>query len=146
MTCDDVELELSGEAPTEGARAHAAGCPRCRQTMEVLGLARLAPPPAALASALAGLPASTQAAAVALVASRAPSPVRRAGGLLLAAGVGAFLASAALLSRPEAPQVRVEFVHVAPPEVPALDVDEPNLFDDEGFEEVGWPSPTEGEL
>jgi hypothetical protein len=35
---------------------------------------------------------------------------------------------------------------VTPPELPELALDTPNLSDDEVFFEVGWPSPTEGDL
>ena len=45
---------------------------------------------------------------------------------------------------PSEPIVRT--VMVIAPEIPVLDFEEANLSDDEVFFEVGWPSPTEGDL
>ncbi len=144
MICDDVELELSGPEPSEGARAHAQTCARCAQTVEALGLARLPMLSAHEGALLAGLPAETFAAWRA--GARPPHPVLRAASLLLAAGLGAVVASSALLVTRSEPAPRVEWVHVAAPEVPTFDVEGANLSDDEVFFEVGWPSPTEGDL
>jgi hypothetical protein len=76
--------------------------------------------------------------------------LRRFASLALAAGVGALLASAVLVKTLRVPEVPVEpqvrTVLVSAPEVPVLDFDGANLSDDEVFFEVGWPSPTEGDL
>lgn len=160
MTCDDVELELSGLEPSGEARIHAEGCARCGEALEVLGLARLPELSAAERDLLAVLPAATE--AVARAQARAGSPGRQVASLLLAAGLGAVVASATLLSTRAPAEPRERLVHLAAPEltgfafddVSALDDDdtansseeEPNLSDDEVFFEVGWPSPTEGDL
>jgi hypothetical protein len=144
MSCDDVELELSGPAPSPEALAHAQACPRCAETLRALGLAALPALDEAERDALAGLPEAVRGALASQ--ARPQTLLRRAVGLALAAGVGALVAGVALeLGRaPVEPLVRT--VHVTPPELPGLQLDEANLSDDEVFFEVGWPSPTEGDL
>lgn len=143
MNCEDVELELSGGEPSAEAKAHLAGCASCQATAQVLGLAALPPVTDAERLVLRGLEGST------LRAWRAEkgrgAQVRRVGSLLLAAGLGALVASGLLLQT-RAVEPRVETVYVAAPEVPVLELEEPNLSDDEVFFDVGWPSLTEGEL
>lgn len=159
MTCEDVELELSGPEPSAEAQAHAASCARCQATLEALALAKLPALTAAEQALLEGLPATVDAAARAQ--DRAGSPARQAASLLLAAGVGALVASATLLSTRAPAEPRVELVHITAPELSTFAIDdvsdleeadedssadEANLSDDEVFFEVGWPSPTEGDL
>lgn len=144
MTCDDVELELSGPAPAPDALAHARDCARCAATVRALGLAALPALDDAERDALDGLPASVRGAMAAQ--ARPQTLVRRAVGLALAAGVGALVGAAALEVGRPAVEPLVQTVHVTPPELPVLLVEEANLSDDEVFFEVGWPSPTEGDL
>ncbi len=147
MTCEDVELELSGGEPSTEARAHLETCASCRETARLLNVATLPPLTQAERMVLNGVAASTQ---HAWRASRARgNTVRRVASLGLAAGLGALIASAAVLQLSPAPQLVVETrtVMMAPPEIPVLQLsDELNLSDDEVFFEVGWPSPTEGDL
>ncbi|MDP1825056.1 MAG: hypothetical protein Q8L48_17495 [Archangium sp.] len=147
MNCEDVELELSGSEPSLEARAHLADCASCQATARLLGLATLPPLTQNERLLLNGLSASTHEAWRAR-RSRGEG-LRRFASLALAAGLGALLASAVLVKTlpravPAEPQVRT--VLVAAPEVPVLDFDGANLSDDEVFFEVGWPSPTEGDL
>jgi hypothetical protein len=147
MNCDDVELELSGGEPSVEARAHLGDCASCQTTARVLGLAALPSLSEAERLTLNGLQTSTQQ-AWRTQRSRGEG-VRRVGSLALAAGLGALLASA-LITR-TAPASKTEPQQVTPvtmmaAEVPVLDFEEANLSDDEVFFEVGWPSPTEGDL
>lgn len=142
MTCEEVELELP--EPSEQARAHLETCAACRDTAKLLGLATLPPLSEAERAMLAGLATSLP---------RAVSPPRRDGlgrrvaSLALAAGLGALVASAAMLKLSPEPRIETRTVLVTPPEIPVLEVsDELDLSDDEVFFEVGWPSPTEGDL
>jgi hypothetical protein len=144
MTCEDVALELSGPEPSAEARAHVAGCASCQETARVLGRAALPPLTETERLLLQGLASSTQAAWRARQGRG--ERVRRVASLALAAGVGALLASAVLARRPvEAPR-EVETVYLAIPELASFDDDAANFSDDEVFLEVGWPSPTEGDL
>ena len=160
MTCDDVELELSGPESSAEAQAHAAACARCQATLEALALAKLPALTAAEAALLEGLPAATEAAARA-EGRAAGSAARQAASLFLAAGVGALVTAATLLSTRAPAEPRVELVHITAPELSTFAIDdvsdldeadgessegEANLSDDEVFFEVGWPSPTEGDL
>lgn len=149
MNCEEVELELSGGEPSVEARAHLADCASCQASARVLGLATLPPLTQNERLLLNGLSASAHEAWRAR--GRRTEGLRRFASLALAAGVGALLASAVLvktLSVPQAMPVEpaVRTVLVAAPEVPVLDFDGANLVDDEVFFEVGWPSPTEGDL
>ena len=144
-SCDDVELELSSGEPSVEARAHVADCVSCQQTAKVLGLAALPPLTQQERLVLNGLSASAQQAWRAR--GNRSEGLRRVLSLALAAGVGALLASA-LLVKP-APEPIVRTVLVSAPDVPVLDFDDSsdaNLSDDEVFFELGWPSPTEGDL
>ena len=147
MNCDDVELELSGGEPSVEARAHLADCASCQASARVLGLAALPPLSQSERLVLSGLQAGAQ---QSWRAGRARGEgLRRLASLALAAGVGALLASAVLVKtapepKPVEPVVRT--VLLSAPEVPVLDFDGANLSDDEVFFEVGWPSPTEGDL
>ncbi len=144
MICEEVELELSGGEPSTEARAHLERCTACQETARVLGLAALPPLTQTERLVLSGLAATTVERARSQ--RRRGEGVRRVGTLALAAGLGALLASA-VVSRPapvSEPMVRT--VMMTAPEVPVLDFDEANLSDDEVFFEVGWPSPTEGDL
>lgn len=145
MNCEDVELELSGGEPSPEARAHLESCVSCRETARVLGLAALPPLNETERLVLSGLAATT------VERERAQRSrgegARRVVMLALAAGVGALLASA-VISRapPVASEPVVRTVMMTAPEVPVLDFEAANLSDDEVFFEVGWPSPTEGDL
>jgi len=147
MNCEDVELELSGGEPSVEARAHVSDCAACQATARVLGLAALPPLSEKERMLINGLAASTQQRWQAQ--ERRGGAVRQWASLALAAGLGALLASAVLVKtapRPVMPEPQVRTVLVSAPEVPVLDFDEANLSDDEVFFEVGWPSPTEGDL
>jgi hypothetical protein len=149
LNCEDVEVELSGGTPSDAARAHLESCASCRETASVLGLATLPPLSDAERLLLSGLSATT---------TRAwkdrqsrSSSVRRFGSLALAAGLGALLASGLVLKLMPVPEPRIETRTelVATPVLPELTADETedfNLSDDDVFFEVGWPSPTEGDL
>lgn len=149
MNCEDVELELSSGEPGVEARAHLEGCEGCRQTAKLLGLATLPALSDAERLLLNGLTASVQ-----REWRASHQPRRRGRGLgqlALAAGLGALVAGGAvwqLMPRPQpVVQSRTETVFVTPPEVPVLEAsDELNLSDDEVFFDVGWPSPTAGDL
>ncbi len=146
MNCEDVELELSGGEPSTEARAHLESCASCQESARVLGLAALPPLSETERLVLGGLSATTVERARAQ--RRRGEGARRVVMLALAAGVGALLASA-VISRPapvtSEPVVRT--VMMTAPEVPVLDFEAAaNLSDDEVFFEVGWPSPTEGDL
>jgi len=149
MNCDDVELELSGNEPSVEARAHLGDCASCQATARVLGLSALPALTEKERLTLNGLQASTQ---QAWRAQRSRGDgLRRMAGLALAAGLGALLASALLTKIAPATTSKTEPLQVQPvtmmaAEVPVLDFEEANLSDDEVFFEVGWPSPTEGDL
>jgi len=148
MNCEAVELELSEAEPSVEARAHLEGCASCTETAKVLGLASLPPLSQSERLALTGLASSTQ---KEWRSSRVRvGAVRRVASLALAAGVGALLASGLVLKLMPKPEARVEtkVVTVSALELPNFEVvsDEPNLSDDEVFFDVGWPSPTEGDL
>ena len=149
-SCDDVELELSSGEPSVEARAHLAACASCQQTARVLGLAALPPLTQQEQLVLNGLSATAQQ-AWRTQGSRSEG-LRRVLSLALAAGVGALLASAVLVKPTPEPKIVEPIVHtvlVSAPDVPVLELDvssEANLSDDEVFFEVGWPSPTEGDL
>ncbi|MFO0598068.1 MAG: hypothetical protein U0228_22390 [Myxococcaceae bacterium] len=151
LSCEDVELELSGPEPSAEARAHLAGCASCTETARVLGLATLPPLSETERLLLSGLAASTTREAR---AQRAPRANAGWGRLALAAGLGALLASGVVLKVTE-PRVVLQTVTetrtelVAATELPDLSAGEAsdfNLSDDDVFFEVGWPSPTEGDL
>jgi predicted anti-sigma-YlaC factor YlaD len=140
MTCDDAVLELSDPGgPSAGLAGHLAGCEACRETARVLALAALPPATAADQAALAGLAGSALAAWTRQERTRAARRrgARQLARLALAAGVGALVASGALLLRP----------HPAPPTAatrPELAAnDESYLLEDEVFFDVSWP---EGDL
>lgn len=138
MTCEEIELELSGGALSPLAKSHLAECAECQQTARVLGLAALPAVSDAERLRLSTLPVTVQR------AWRQPvrvSVARRSVGYLLAAGVGALVASGVMLKLRPAP--------VTPPvaaKVEPVSLTDTNLSDDEVFLEVGWPSPTEGDL
>lgn len=139
MTCEDIELELSGGEASPAVQAHLATCPSCQETARVLGLAAL---PAL--SDTERLMLSSVAATVQRAWRQPPvrvSLARRSVGYLLAAGVGALLASGVMLKLRPAPATPPASAKVEP-----VALTEPNLSDDEVFLEVGWPSPTEGDL
>lgn len=144
MNCEDVELELSGGEPSVEARAHVEDCASCQATARLLGLAALPPITQAERLLLNGLAPSTQQAWRAQHARG--DGLRRVVTLALAAGVGALLASAVLGRAQPVTTTEVRTVMVTAPEIPVLEFDEANLSDDEVFFEVGWPSPTEGDL
>jgi hypothetical protein len=140
MTCDDAVLELSDpREPSAELAAHLAGCASCADAARVLDLAALPPADAAEHAALAGLADAALEAWTREARRRATRRrgARRLARLALAAGVGALVASGALLLRP----------HPAPPLAPALAElavkDESYLLEDEVFFDVSWP---EGDL
>lgn len=148
MTCEDVELELSGGSPSAEARAHLETCERCQATAKLLGLATLPPLTDTERLVLSGLAASTQREWRARHVPRG-SFAARIGGLALAAGLGALLASTIALKAMPEPKVETRTVVMTAPEVPELSDlvgDDFNVSDDDVFFEVGWPSPTEGDL
>lgn len=145
MNCEETELELSGGELSADARTHLDGCASCREAARLFGLAALPPLADVERLMLNGVAASTQ------QQWRAQQSrggrVRQVASLALAAGVGALVASVAVLRfHQPTPVVRVETVHVVPPEVPVLEFIDANLSEDDVFFEVGWPSPTEGDL
>ena len=147
MNCEDVELELSGNEPSDEARTHLGDCASCQATARLLGLAALPALSEGERLSLNGLRASTQE-AWRTQRSRGEG-LRRVASLALAAGLGALLASALITKT--APAKKTEPQQFTPvtmmaAEVPVLDFEEANLSDDEVFFEVGWPSPTEGDL
>lgn len=146
MTCEEIELELSGGALSPEGRAHLDGCPACRETSRLFGLAALPAVTDAERLMMKSLASTTQAAWAGAQSRR--GAVRRVASLALAAGVGALVASVAVVQlRPlPEPEVRVQTIHVTPPELPSFELVDANLSDDEVFFDVGWPSPTEGDL
>jgi hypothetical protein len=139
MTCEDIELELTAGDPSPTVKAHLATCASCQETARVLGLARLPEP-----SDTERLLLSSVAATVQREWRRQPpraSLFKRSLGYALAAGVGALIASGVILKLRPAP-----VTPPAPAKVEPVAFTEPNLVDDEVFLEVGWPSPTEGDL
>ncbi|MFT3710829.1 MAG: hypothetical protein QM817_24660 [Archangium sp.] len=150
LECEDVEVELSGGGPvSDAARAHLETCESCRGTAKLLGLATLPPLSDAERMLLSGLAATTQRAWRDQQAR--PSSVRRFGSLALAAGLGALLASGLVMKLMPVPEPRIETRTelVATPVLPELageEIEDFNLSDDDVFFEVGWPSPTEGDL
>ncbi len=144
MTCEETELELSGGALSAEGRAHLDGCSSCRETARVLGLAALPAVTDSERLMLKSLASTTQQAWRAR--EHRSGSLRRAASLALAAGVGALLASAVAVKFQPAPEVRVETIHVTPPELPGIEFADANLSEDEVFFDVGWPSPTEGDL
>jgi hypothetical protein len=143
MNCEDAELEMSGAGETSiELRAHVEGCTSCQETSRLLGLAALPPLSQSERLLLNGLAPSTQ--QIWRAQHRRGDGLRRGATLVLAAGIGALLASAFIHRPAKDPEVRT--VMVTAPEIPVLDFEEANLSDDEVFFEVGWPSPTEGDL
>jgi hypothetical protein len=140
MTCDDAVLELSDPgAPSVGLAAHLAGCEACQEAARVLALAALPPPTAADQAALAGLADSALGAWTLQERRRASRRrgARQLARLALAAGVGALVASGALLLRPHpSPQLGAPGAELAAN-------DESYLLEDEVFFDVSWP---EGDL
>jgi hypothetical protein len=146
MNCTEAVLELSQSEPSESSeslRVHLAGCAECRASAQVLALAALPPPSGAEQAALERL------AAGALVAwdareerrTRWRARGRQALRLALAAGLGAMLASGALLAlRPTGSGPGAHLVPKGRDEPAQLAVaDEAYLQDDEVFFEVSWP-------
>lgn len=146
MTCEDIELELSGGTLSARGREHLDGCASCRETARLLGLAALPPVTEVERMMMNSLASGTQA-AWRSKESRGGT-FRRAASLAMAAGVGALVASVAMVKlRPvPEPEVRVQTIHITPPELPDIELVDSNLSDDEVFFDVGWPSPTEGDL
>ncbi len=144
MNCEDVELELSGHEPSIEARGHLEGCVSCQETSKLLGLAALPPLTQSERLVLSGLAPSTQQ----LWRARRTrgAGFRRGASLLMAAGLGALIASVLIKPATIISEPIVRTVMVTAPEIPVLDFEEANLSDDEVFFEVGWPSPTEGDL
>lgn len=146
MNHEDVELELSSGEPSVDARAHLETCNACRESAKVMGLAMLPPLTDSERLLLNGLSASVQRE---WRLTRQPRRTRGFAQLALAAGVGALIASGAIFGLRPTPAAitRTETVFVTPPEVPVMEIsDELTLSDDEVFFDVGWPSPTEGDL
>ncbi len=149
MSCDDLELALLDAGPTlpPDLAAHLVACARCRafhaDAQRALALATLPPPGPREELALAGLASSTA------HAFRAQERRRGLGWqvvrLAVAAGLGAVVAMSTL-SRPE--RVITREVPVLVDDAVALDwpaADGPNLSDDDGLDEVSWPSLNEGD-
>lgn len=144
MTCEEIELELSGGTLSAEGRAHLDGCASCGETARLFGLAAMPAVTDEERLMMKSLSSTTQAA----WRSRQTrgGAFRRVASLAMAAGVGALVASGVMLKlRPE-PEVRVQTIHVTPPELPNIEFVDSNLSDDEVFFDVGWPSPTEGDL
>lgn len=144
MNCEDVELELSGSEPSVEAHAHLENCASCREAARVLGLAAMPALSDTERLLLNGLAATTVERARSQ--RRRGGSLRRVGSLALAAGLGALLASALVGRTIKVAEPEVRTVMMTAPEMPVLEFDEANLSDDEVFFEVGWPSPTEGDL
>lgn len=136
MNCEDVEVELSGGTLSAAAQAHVAQCASCDSTRRLLDLAALPPLTDGEELAVTGLAASTQGV---LYTQRSAGEKRwRVASLGLAAGLGALIATGFLSTRDVSPQT-------VPAELSVIDFDETNLFEDEVFFDVGWPSPAEGD-
>jgi hypothetical protein len=146
MNCEDVELELSSGEPSAEARAHLPACASCQESAKLLGLASLPAISQEEQLLLNGLASGTQ--QTWRAQHRRGEGFKRGLSLVLAAGVGALLASVLIEREVKVitPNPEVRTVMVTPPELPELALDTPNLSDDEVFFEVGWPSPTEGDL
>ena len=146
MNCDDIELELSSGELSAEARAHLNDCASCQESAKLLGLAALPEISQEEQLQLNGLAASTH--QLWRAQHRRGDGFKRGLSLVLAAGVGALLASVLIEREVKVitPNPEVRTVMVTPPELPELALDTPNLSDDEVFFEVGWPSPTEGDL
>ena len=144
MTCEEIELELSGGTLSPEGRTHLDGCASCRETARLFGLAAMPAVTDAERLMMKSLASSTQAEWVRK--SSRGGAFRRVASLAMAAGVGALVASGVMLKlRPE-PEVRVQTIHVTPPELPNIELVDSNLSDDEVFFDVSWPSLTEGDL
>lgn len=156
MTCEAVEravLEATGPLSAE-VQAHLLACEACRSFQSdaalVLGLAALPEPTdEERAAAFAGLEGQV---------AKALEPHSRGhllglGRLALAAALGGVLAASGVLTfGPKRVQVveRVRQVEVPvfaelPPAVEWPTADSSNLSDDAVFDEVSWPSLTEGD-
>ena len=157
MRCDDVLLELQSPTMSEAVRAHLERCADCQLAAKALVLAALPPVSPAERMGLEGLANATQTRWLLLEHHR----IERAGRfgqltrLALAAGVGALLATGVhAWQKPlavTAPSARALAIQPVALEAPVLsefelELDEPNLSDDEVFFEVSWPQPTEGDL
>ena len=141
MNCEDIELELSSGELSAEARAHLNDCASCQESAKLLGLAALPEISQEEQLQLNGLAASTH--------QLWRAQHRRGDGFKRGlSGVGALLASVLIEREVKVitPNPEVRTVMVTPPELPELALDTPNLSDDEVFFEVGWPSPTEGDL
>ncbi len=143
MNCEDVELELPCSEPSVEVRVHLEGCVSCQQTAKLLGLAASPPLTQTERLKLSGLAPRTQQ----IWHSRRTrgEGFRRAASLLMAAGLGALIASVLIKPASVLSEPTVRTVMVTAPEIPVLDFEEANLSDDEVFFEVGWPSLTEGD-
>lgn len=146
MNCDDVVLLLGDEPRSPEVTAHLSTCAECTESARVLSLAVL---PALTPTERMMLPGIEVSVRKSLRQRREPTgSFRRVASLALAAGLGALVASAVIFQLKPAPVPRVETVLMVPSEeVSVLEAsDELNLSDDEVFFDVGWPSPTEGDL
>ncbi len=145
MNCEECELELSGGEVSAEVRAHVASCAQCAETSRVLGAAALAPVSDEELLLLRGISASAQ--AQFRRSQTRGGTFRKVASLALAAGLGALLASAAVWQLKPVPEARPYVLsELYPLEVAVLDGYENNQLDDDVFAEVGWPSPTEGDL
>lgn len=140
MKCEDVELELSSGELSSEVQSHLTACESCRASAQVLDLAALPALTKGEQLALGGLATSTFSAWRRRQATS--SRLRRMGSLALAAGLGALISSVALQGHQPEPLVRTVVVQADE----SYDFEEANLSDDEVFFEIGWPSPTEGDM
>ena len=145
MRCEDVELELSSTQCSAEAQAHLAQCRQCQETQQLLNLAAMPPLPVFEEQALETM--AKQAALMHSVPALRPSKGRQWASLAAAAGIGALLATGAMRQFDRQPEPQVQTQWVAMPEFASLDSNEDfDLENDEVFFNVGWPSPTDGEI
>ena len=140
MTCEETELELSGDELSPTAKAHLAGCLECQKTARVLGLATLPELSDTERLMVSSIPATVQRQSRIGKSARFGF-VKQGLGYALAAGVGALVASGVILKMRPVPEIQP-----APSKVEVVSLNDANLSDDEVFFDVGWPSPTEGDL
>src|SRR5438093_354106 len=103
MTCEECETSvLVGDPPEAGAAEHLKSCEACRafaaESREALELAAMPPLSAGDRAAMAALPASVEAGWRAR--QRRRGLFGKVAGYAVAAGLGALVATGALLSRP----------------------------------------------
>ncbi len=158
LTCEDAELILSemSEPRSVELERHLQTCQSCRQSAQLFSLAALPQPAAYEHAKLSQLPALTLNAF--RTAEKTHSRFQRLIGYAAAAGLGALVASAAMLSMraPQVPEHTAPMVNSQQRASDAtlaandavfagLQTGEDELADDFVSYELSWPAITEGE-